>query len=177
MSTWPRWTSDGHALREVAPGLFVGNAAALLARDESGAPRRWGGWVQCAHGTTDLGPVALRTVEAVGAAIDCTAILSLRDGAAVSPRDLDAALVVARSARELGDGPTLVSCSAGLSRSAVVAYALLRAEGIAAGDALRRVSVRGFDLASAAAAGLASVEAWIAARRDRSRGEREPVRL
>lgn len=177
MSRWPTWASEGHALREVAPGLFVGNAAALLAREESGAPRRWGGWVQCANGSTDLGPVALRTVEAVAASIDCTATLSLRDGAAVPSRDLDAALVVARSARELGDGPTLVSCSAGLSRSAVVAYALLRAEGITADEALRRVSVRGFDLAQHGAAGLASVEAWIAARRDRARGEREPVRL
>lgn len=178
MIGWPRYVerAEAYSLREVAPGLFVGSAAALLARDESGDRYRWGSWVECAHGSYGLGSAVERLRASIAATIPHTALLSLRDCAPIAPRDLDAALLVVRAARESGDGPSLVSCASGVSRSAVVAFAMLRAEGIAHVEALRRVSSHGFDVGGYNPAGVASVEAWIATRRDRARGEREPVR-
>lgn len=58
------------------------------------------------------------------------------DGDAVPTFLLDETVVLA------GSEPVMVQCQAGLSRSASVAYALLRSRGVGHAEALRRVSLR-----------------------------------
>jgi len=168
-SSFPRWETDPDAfgrtpnLREVAPGLYVGAATAVLYPPgsswnpgetvplndaESGIAPGWDTILCLNWSESDLGlrealggpPPSLRA--GYGAARDwwCSSFL---DGNAVPARVLDDAL----SLWAHREGPMLIHCRWGLSRSASVAAALLRLKfGLSRDEALERVRLPGVPL-------------------------------
>ena len=126
---FPRWVvggpSDTNAaspalLREVAPGLFVGSALSRAHVDPSAAV------MQFSHQCT----ISTRSYVLRMPFVDCEPI----------PHGvLDACVAFARAHR--AERPLLLQCFAGLSRSASVAYAVLRAvDGLGHDAALARVA-------------------------------------
>jgi hypothetical protein len=143
----PRWIDDDRAvmLRQVAPGLYLG---------AEGARKRmkWG-----------------LVVDLYGSRLPVDTQYLLRwpmfDGDPVSSTLLDAAVLLVRKIRDGRQGPVLVHCQAGLSRSPSVAYGLLRRlDGLTHQEALHRVLVdtpgwgklQGFPVPQT----LASVKTW-----------------
>lgn len=157
--TYPRWIVGGpgdHStaivramLREVAEGLYVGSE-----NSDDHMPREWatrGALVQVSSSCTPLGMMP-------------TYRWTFNDGDAVPGALLDD--VTELVARWRTRGPVLVQCQAGLSRSASVAYALLRVVwGLDHAEAARRITTREehYDrpLVWPKAATLESAVAWV----------------
>ncbi len=157
--TYPRWIVGDPAmtsmlvapamLREVAPGLYVGSE-----NSDDHMPREWADWgalVQVSSSCTPLGMMP-------------TYRWTFSDGDAVPGALLDD--VTELVARWRTRGPVLVQCQAGLSRSASVAYALLRVVwGLDHAEAARRITTREehYDrpLVWPKAATLESAVAWV----------------
>lgn len=134
---FPEWvrTADQRAmLRCVAPNLYVGGATAILERARPHV--EW--WA-----AVDVhGPRHSNAFRREPAFSDLPRLLrcGFEDGAPV-PDGLLAAVVAFVGPRQ---GPVLISCAAGVSRSATVAYAVIRAEmGLGHDVALRLVSCPG----------------------------------
>jgi hypothetical protein len=125
--TYPRWIAGGPAdvsvrsnvlLREVADGLFVGSSLALPIIGQCAA-------VQLSDRCPWHDGPTLR--------------MPFADGTAIPDDVLHAAVVFARAWR--GTLPVLVQCHAGLSRSASVAYAIMRrVDRLSHAEALARVA-------------------------------------
>lgn len=110
---FPKWHSkDPNVfLREVAPNIFVGAQLAPSTQE-------WAGIIDlCGASSSPL---------MSGHYASCQIFLrwSFRDGDEVPDGLLDAAVPLVAEARRIG--PVLIHCRAGLSRSASVAYAVLR---------------------------------------------------
>ena len=165
MSDFPRWVHTTlYNLREVGPGLFVGNAAAITARDGGGRPLiDFAGWIEL--GGMDIwvsSPALADRHEMIAEGMGENAMrYGIADLCPVPHEVFDRALALVERVLGRSAGPVLVSCAAGLSRSAVVAYALLQAvpAAISAEEALRRVSKGGFPRCNGD--GLASADAWL----------------
>lgn len=147
---YPRWLTpplDGMNLREVGPGLYVGEATAPLRGDWHTIIDFYGHapWlVQLAY------PKARRYIR-----------IPFDDGEPFPPGALDAAWDAWQLA-DLDGGDTLIHCQAGLSRSASAAYALLRKRyGLRREEALARVvttfTAHQFPLRTT----LQSADAWV----------------
>lgn len=134
---YPRWEhnapsvnrSDFVNLREVAPGLYVGSERAVIALP-------WAGIVS-------LNPYANEAYSRarILAYLEAPRFLYLpiEDGEPICPSVLDAVARFVQVAHP--HGPVLLHCRLGLSRSASVAYAVLRLAGLSHGEALRRIKV------------------------------------
>ena len=151
----PRWLPhvDARAnLRLVHRDLYVGSAVAVLFRPGSG--RDWWGAVD-AHGPAHS--EAFRREARFGELAACIRF-GFEDGGPVPPALIEAAVGLARGRR----GPLLICCAMGVSRSASVAYCVIRAEtGATHEEALRAVSCpQGRPLPAT----LASARAWADAR-------------
>lgn len=139
MTAYPRWLSggpDGNLLspnlRDVGEGVLVGSVGAerLTEHVPESTPV-----VQLYEGLPRL-----------GARFDPTTGLAVGDRALRRPF-FDGDFAPAELLDEVvrwcaGEPRVLVQCQAGLSRSASVAYALLRARGVGHAEALRRIEVR-----------------------------------
>jgi hypothetical protein len=118
---FPQWvrTADQRAmLRCVAPNLFVGGATAILERARPHT--EWWAAVDL-HGTQHS--TGFKREPAFGELrrfLRC----AFEDGAPVPDGLLDAVTAFVRGR----GGPVLISCAMGVSRSATVAYAVIRAE-------------------------------------------------
>lgn len=148
--TYPRWLSrpypypDKRNLREVAPGLYVGGIAS------PGSPppgfRRWATVI-------DMIGNSLVTSHGYDPKTRIFAF-PMDDGEPIDPSVLDTALRECKA----GHFPILVHCAAGLSRSASVAYGLLRTQfGCGQKLARRRITV---DPRWPLGETLASAEEW-----------------
>ena len=161
--TYPRWIMGDPAtrplrvpamLREVAPDLYVGSERAVDIMPDGWATR--GALVQLSASCNPVGMLPSYR-------------WTFSDGDAVPGALLDdVALFVGRWRAK---GPVLVQCQAGLSRSASVAYGLLRVlDGLDHAEALRRIETREehYDkpLVWPRGATLESVVAWVDARMD-----------
>lgn len=152
---WPRWYSDklnAVNLREVHPGLFVGGEV---------APRRppQGRWAL----VVDLCGRALEPgAPYVYERADMVLPIPFQDATPFPSGALDQ--IVETIAGLSGDGPVLVQCRAGLSRSASAAYALLRQAGVPDAEAVRRVTVDA-SLGYPHPVVLNSARAWVDRRR------------
>ena len=148
-STFPRWISppDAMNLREVAPGLFVGDCSSPL-KD---------GW----HTIVDLygqGPFYVRPSYD-----NANVVLRIpfNDGATF-PRGALSAIWTAWQMADVERGKTLIHCQAGLSRSASAAYALIRKRyGLPHEDALSRVEVPPHEGEYPMHVTLRSARAWV----------------
>lgn len=153
--TFPQWlhTADTRAnLRRVAPGLYVGSAVAVCERPARN--RDWWAVIDC-HGPRGVASVhrELRFGQ-----LDHVIRYAFEDGEPVPEALLVAAEVLYRRA----GGSVLVSCAAGVSRSASVAYALLRVvRELPHDEALERVACAG---GRPRPETLASAERWAARR-------------
>jgi hypothetical protein len=152
---FPRWVPgvDARAaLREVGDNLYVGGMIAACERPSK--TRDWWGMIDC-HGFREDGKREPRIAQ-----IPRVIRYGFDDGDRV-PEEL---LVAAEALYRAAQGPLLVSCAAGASRSAAVAYALLRVvRGYSHEGALARVKLHG---GGPALVTLASAEKW-ADRRER----------
>lgn len=162
--SFPRWIdADLYNLREVGPGLYVGNAAAITARNGAVPLLNVAGWIEL--GGMDVwaaNPALADRHETIAAGMGAMAVrYGIADLCPVPFEAFDKALGVLQRAHDRG--PVLVSCAAGLSRSAVVAYALLQVVPAAVGadEALRRVTARKSQWPSVNGDGLASADAWV----------------
>lgn len=136
-TAFPRWVPgvDERAnLRCVHDNLYVGSAIAILSRAR---PRvEWWAAVDL-HGLRH--PESFRREAAFGA-MGVFLRHAFDDGQPIPEGLLDAVAALVRRRR----GPVLISCAAGVSRSASVAYAILRDEsGVDHDEALRVVSCKG----------------------------------
>lgn len=111
-TTFPRSITRKYNLREVAPGLYVGDCDAVL------YTRDWGLVVDL-YGSSRSPATKARYPD------NKTLCRPMQDGDPVSPEVLDE-LVPKVRATVLKNEPVLIHCAAGLSRSASVAYGLLR---------------------------------------------------
>lgn len=154
LDSFPKWASypgGEQNLREVAPGLFVGAVDAVTAQP----------W----HTIIDLYGTATDPFKRVRYAT-AHQVLSIPfpDGDAIPEGALeriDAALSRAKA-------PTLIHCQAGLSRSASVAYAMLRHRKHLSHDAaLARVTTPGHGHQFPRPTTLASARTWVQANRRR----------
>jgi hypothetical protein len=140
---YPRWITlptrsldklEPQNLREVGPNLFVG---------ADGSPSygtRWALVVDLCGRTLDEGAIERDYAPFA----DKVFSAPFDDGHPIPKGHLEAIVPRVSLARERG--PTLVHCAAGLSRSASVAYVVLRMEdGLHHEEALRRVSVPGIE--------------------------------
>lgn len=128
MGDYPRWLMGGPddtagrspcLLREVAPGLFVGSALAA----------------EFVEADTLVFQFSTHAVALFGTPV----VLPFDDGEAVPPWIIARVVEDARVYRPLR--PILMQCYAGLSRSASLAYAVLRmVDGLAHEEALARVA-------------------------------------
>jgi hypothetical protein len=150
-SIYPRWvsTSEEVMLREVAKNLYIGGCESV--RRLQGEP--WAAVIDL-YGTSGE-PARAQSYDGV-----IRAPILLRwpfdDGIAIPFAVFDAVLPLV--AGNIRSGPVLIHCQAGLSRSASVAYALLRTiGGLTPKQALSRVyAVKGFPRKPT----LASAEKW-----------------
>jgi protein-tyrosine phosphatase len=136
---YPNWisTEPRYNLREVAPGLFVGAV-------DSPSARIWGTIVDLyGHGAQAQGsPFRLS--------------FPFPDGGQFPPHALDSTLKMLRAT----EGPMLIHCAAGLSRSVSAAYAMLVAHyELPRHQALRMA--RGLDPRFPVDSTLASAERWL----------------
>jgi len=127
--SYPRWVAGKEAvlppvrLREVAHGVYVGNEGSVRALADALDGR--------------VGVIRLATASStprVVALVD----LPVEDGEPIPDHVIEAAVLHARDIRAAGL-PLLLACYAGLSRSASIAYAVLRDMGVTHAEALRRV--------------------------------------
>lgn len=132
---FPRWVPgvDSRAmLREVGDNLYVGGMIAVCERPSK--TREWWGAIDC-HGFREDGQRELRFGQ-----LPRVVRYGFDDGDRVPEALLAAAEALYRAAQ----GPLLVSCAAGASRSASVAYGLLRVvQGYSREGALARVTLPG----------------------------------
>jgi hypothetical protein len=146
----PRWIdrSESINLREVAPNLYIG------AVDSPGLAE-WAAVIDL-YGSSRAS-AASRMYRSVPVLLRWQFL----DGDPVPRGLLEAAEAIARA--RLPEGPVLIHCHAGLSRSASVAYALMRVIwGIDHDEARHRIHLRS-DFPVPAT--LASARAWVQARR------------
>jgi hypothetical protein len=126
--SYPRWITrplEGMNLREVAPGLYVGEETSPLQ----------GGW----GSIVDFYGHASEAVQRAYPKAKRYVRLPFEDGNAFPAGALDAAWD-AWQLTELEGGDTLLHCQAGISRSASAAYAFLRRRyGLRRAEALARV--------------------------------------
>lgn len=149
MTAWPRWISRAYEvqLREVAPGLYVGGRQAFARALEEGLV-----FDQVISFTRRISPDQKKRSG------PCLLALPFLDGDPIEPRVLNAAQAYVEPILRLDDGRVLLHCQAGLSRSASVAYALLRVGGLSPDGAAFRVHAgyARFPVPKT----LASAEAW-----------------
>ena len=126
---YPRWLTqplDDMNLREVAPGLFVGDERSPLA----------GEWATIIDFYGTRSPLIAAHQRRAKRLLR----IPFEDGQPFPPGALDAAWT-AWQETDLDHGNTLLHCQAGLSRSASAAYALLRKRyGLSHAEALARVT-------------------------------------
>jgi protein-tyrosine phosphatase len=150
---FPRWVpgTDARAmLREVGDGLYVGGMIAVCERPSK--TREWWGAIDC-HGFREDGKREFRFGQLPRV---------IRFGFDDGDRVPEALLAAAEALYRAAQGPLLVSCAAGASRSASVAYALLRVvRGYSPEGALSRVKLLG---SGPLPVTLASAEQWAATR-------------
>jgi protein-tyrosine phosphatase len=134
--SFPRWTdrTPGINLRMVAPRLYVGGCVAPLVRPFGTIIDLYGA-VPAPRNQDEREIEAGR--ERAYAATPVVVRWPFVDGQEVPDGLLEEAAVAVAAGRERGD--VLIHCQAGLSRSASVAYALVRAMGCDHQEALRRV--------------------------------------
>lgn len=139
--SYPRWFPN--LLRAVDQRLYVGPMGAICSPPAGIA---WSGWVDLVEDyVREESPSLAKRRDAVAATIARDALFrtTIKDLVNIPPRVFARSLGVYRAA----PGAVLISCAAGVSRSASVAYAILRrAQAMGHADALRRVSVEGWDL-------------------------------
>jgi len=148
LKKYPIWLTGHEALgnlREVGPGLFVGD-------QYSPKLGRWAGVLDLCGGLSATGRHRYASAQEVIS-------LPFMDGDAIPELTLDIAWELYRKAR---GQPVLIQCAAGLSRSTSVAYALLRRHhGFSHERALRRVQVPGREGEYPMPRTLASARAWV----------------
>ena len=161
--SFPAWHDgrEGYRLREVAPMLFVGGFHAggsrpgrCTRREGSSVHRsRWGGVVTlCSDYVRPLNLDNSLAIPHIHRA--------MMDGTSVPASTMRSAMLLYQACLQLGV-PMLVLCSAGLSRSASLAYGLLRVvHGLSRAEALRRVQVGGYAGRYPMPDTLASAERW-----------------
>ncbi len=146
---FPRWVPGVNAqamLREVGDNLYVGGMVAVCERPSKA--REWWGVIDC-HGYRHERDREIRYGQLPRV---------LRYGFDDGDRVPEALLAAAEALYRAAQGPLLVSCAAGASRSASVAYALLRVvRGYSDEGALARVRLPG---GGPAPVTLASAERW-----------------
>jgi predicted protein tyrosine phosphatase len=147
--SYPRWITepdDTMNLREVAPHLYVGAET---------SPMR-GGW----HTIIDFYGHAPSRVHPAYNSAKRYLKLPFEDGSAFPHGALDQAWA-AWHAADLEGGETLLHCQAGLSRSASAAYAfMLMQYWLSPHEALKRVTVRGYEGTYPMERTLRSAAAW-----------------
>ena len=129
-NAYPRWVQrepeGAYNLREVGPNLYVGAFASAAVE----VPFSWTAIFDfCGSSEEYLDDYPIPPVN-----------LEFDDGCAIKASTLE--LVYAEITQK--KGPVLLHCAQGLSRSASVAYAMLRRSGLDHATALQRVQVDGF---------------------------------
>lgn len=147
---YPRWITQPLAdmnLREVAPGLFVGDEQSPLA----------GEWDTIIDFYGTRSPLVAAHQKRAKRLLR----MPFEDGDAFPTGALDAAWT-AWQQTDLDHGNTLIHCHAGLSRSASAAYALLRKRyGLSHAQALARVVTPFTSHQFPLRPTLASADAWV----------------
>ena len=132
--SYPRWLTEhdnNGNLREVGPGLFVGDSCAVSVRRPDGHKIPWIAVLDL-YGSSHAHSYRYDHAKEL-------VTLPMKDGDRIPTTTLDIAWELYRKSRGL---PVLLHCQAGLSRSASVAYALLRRKHyLTHGEALLRVQV------------------------------------
>ena len=154
-SGYPRWIHEGSCLRQVSERLHVGGMGAFE-RIACAA------WIDLAEDEIRATAPALanrRDRLAMRLAPEHRLRVQVEDGRILPPWVFDRSLALVTSTR----GPVLVSCAVGISRSASVAYALLRAlDGLSHDEAYGRVEFEGWPRKSGSP--LTSARAWVEGR-------------
>jgi protein-tyrosine phosphatase len=151
-NTWPRWSQpdEDFNLREVAPNLWVGAEMSPLLRPAGD----WRLVVDFYGSSQDSENKPF--YQGIGNLLH----RSFHDGIAFPPGVLDD--VLSGVVQNIQQGPVLLHCQAGLSRSASAAYAMMRMAGQSHQSALARVKVEpGFPRSQT----LASAQRWVADRK------------
>lgn len=156
-TSYPRWIHEGSCLRQVSERLHVGGMGAF----ERGAS--WGAWIDLAEDEIRATAPALsnrRDRLAMRLAPEHRLRVQVEDGRTLPSWVFDRSLALMASTH----GSVLVSCAVGISRSASVAYALLRAiDGLSHDEAYARVEFERWPRLSGSP--LTSARAWVEGRR------------
>lgn len=151
--TYPRWLTEydnNGNLREVGPGLYVGDFGAVSVRRPDGHRIPYIACVDL-YGSYNSHSYRYESCKEV-------VCLPMTDGHAIPTATLDISWELYRKSRGL---PMLLHCQAGISRSASVAYALLRRKHeLGHEEALLRVQTPGYGTSYPMEETLNSARRW-----------------